>query len=87
MVRMIGMVKRDQKYYEGIFVRNDGELELLYKDFLVLRSASIRQLIETILKSVDINGMIKIYEVNALNTEQRIHKVIEVYNDLEPACN
>ena len=82
---MFGMT--ENVYFEGIFVRWDGELEPILENVLMIRSTSTEQIINKISESINIDGKIQIYKYYGNNTDSRIHKVVEVYNDLEPACN
>ena len=86
MVRMFGMV--ENAYFEGVFVRSDGELEPIFENVLILRGSSTERLIKTINESVNVDGTIQIYKITSDKNFSSLHKIIEEYNELDiTACN
>lgn len=85
MVRMFGIV--NNVYFEAVFLRPDGELEPIFENVLIVRGSSTEQLIKTISQSVNTDGTIHIYKITDGNNLSRLHKIIEVYNDLDLVCN
>ena len=78
---MFGMV--ENAYFEGVFVRSDGELEPIFDNVLILRASSTERLVKTINESVNVDGTIQIYKVTGDKNFSRLHKTIEVYNELD----
>ena len=86
MVRMFKMV--DNIYFEGVFVRSDGELEPIFDNVLILRGSTTERLVKSINESVNVDGKIQIYKIMGNNNFSQLYKTIEVYNELDiKSCN
>ena len=87
MVDMNGRLRNDSIYFEGIFIRPDGELDFFSNDIVSIRSKSIKEIMNVIKDSTDVEGTIEIYKVDSRSNEPEIHKIVHVYNDLDPLFN
>ena len=70
-------------HFEAVFVRSDGELEPIFDNVLIVRGSTAELLVKTINNSVNMDGTIQIYKIIGDKNVSRLHKTIEVYNELD----
>jgi hypothetical protein len=87
MVEMNESINNANIYYEGVYVRPDGELDFFSDDIISIQGKSIKEIMDIIKELTDVEGTIEIYKINLKKNEPKIHKIIYVYNELIPFFN
>ena len=87
MVNMNESINNAKIYYEGVYIRPDGELDFFSDDIISIQGKSIKEIMDIIKELTDIEGTIEIYKINVMKNEPEIHRIIHVYNELIPLFN
>ncbi|MFX1238448.1 MAG: hypothetical protein ACFFAS_05055 [Promethearchaeota archaeon] len=76
--------EQEEECYEGIFIRNDGELEPIIKNLFVISSSNLEKLIDTICRNIEIDGTIEVYKKFSHLENSIFYKAVQIYSNLEP---